>query len=345
MEHTADTILAIINDLPQSEQERLKELLKEQDEQDVKMWQYLEDKKFAEGRICPHCGSRHVRRNGHQKNGSQKFICADCKRSFSITTNTLFSGSSKSLTVWRKYLECMKQDMSLDACAEACGIVHSTSFIWRHKILDLLGKHADEDTLGGIIEADEAFFPISYKGDQKYFDGSAAERKSRRRGGGSNKRGLSDELVCVPCAIDRKGNSISKIAKRGKVSSEALDKVFGNKIDAESTLCSDADKSYRKFAKSVDADLVQIKGGKSVKGIFHIQHINSFHKRLKDWMRHFNGVATKYLNNYLVWNSVSQRVKSSSQKFVDAIMEVIPLIPFALTCRNISERQPVPILV
>ena len=46
MEHTADTILAIIKDLPRSEQERLREMLEGQDEQDVKMWQYLEDKKF-----------------------------------------------------------------------------------------------------------------------------------------------------------------------------------------------------------------------------------------------------------------------------------------------------------
>jgi hypothetical protein len=27
----------------------------------------------------------------------------------------------------------------------------------------------------------------------------------------------------------------------------------------------------------------------------------SFHKRLKDWLAHFNGVASKYLDNYLAW--------------------------------------------
>lgn len=37
------------------------------------------------------------------------------------------------------------------------------------------------------------------------------------------------------------------------------------------------------------------------KGIFHIQHVNNFHSRLKTWIRRFQDVATKYLDNYLYW--------------------------------------------
>ena len=35
---------------------------------------------------------------------------------------------------------------------------------------------------------------------------------------------------------------------------------------------------------------------------FHIQTANSFHGSLKSWMRRFNGVATKYLANYVGWH-------------------------------------------
>ncbi|GFZ33247.1 hypothetical protein CSC2_37730 [Clostridium zeae] len=38
-------------------------------------------------------------------------------------------------------------------------------------------------------------------------------------------------------------------------------------------------------------------------GIYHIQHINTFHRKLKKWMNRFNGVATKYLDNYLLIKS------------------------------------------
>ena len=41
----------------------------------------------------------------------------------------------------------------------------NTAFLWRHKILDALQNMADDVTLDGIIEADETFFAISYKGN------------------------------------------------------------------------------------------------------------------------------------------------------------------------------------
>lgn len=38
-----------------------------------------------------------------------------------------------------------------------------------------------------------------------------------------------------------------------------------------------------------------------LKSNYHIQHVNNFHNRLKAWMIRFQGVATKYLDNYLYW--------------------------------------------
>jgi len=35
--------------------------------------------------------------------------------------------------------------------------------------------------------------------------------------------------------------------------------------------------------------------------IYHIQNVNAYHRRLKSFMAPFNGVATKYLDNYLAW--------------------------------------------
>ena len=36
-------------------------------------------------------------------------------------------------------------------------------------------------------------------------------------------------------------------------------------------------------------------------GAWHIQNVNAYHSRFKQWMRRFNGVATSYLPNYLGW--------------------------------------------
>lgn len=48
-------------------------------------------------------------------------------------------------------------------------------------------------------------------------------------------------------------------------------------------------------------DHKRIKTGKHKEGIYHIQHINSLHSNLKKWMGKFNGVASKYISNYMHW--------------------------------------------
>ena len=49
--------------------------------------------------------------------------------------------------------------------------------------------------------------------------------------------------------------------------------------------------SYVRFAKSNGIELVQLKTGKSKKGIYHIQHINAYHSKLKAFIRIFKGVS------------------------------------------------------
>ena len=47
-------------------------------------------------------------------------------------------------------------------------------------------------------------------------------------------------------------------------------------------------------------------------GAFHIQNVNAYHGRLKSWMARFNGVATRYLPNYLGWRRTLERAPEPS---------------------------------
>jgi hypothetical protein len=42
-----------------------------------------------------------------------------------------------------------------------------------------------------------------------------------------------------------------------------------------------------------------------------VQNVNAFDTRLKGWMRRFNGVATRYLSNYLGWFRALDRSANS----------------------------------
>ena len=66
--------------------------------------------------------------------------------------------------------------------------------------------------LDGVVEADETFTNISYKGNHKNF---SLPRMPFKREGKASKRGLSKEKV--PCGINLNGLSISRISLSGRI--------------------------------------------------------------------------------------------------------------------------------
>ena len=69
-----------------------------------------------------------------------------------------------------------------------------TVFHIRHKFLLLLEQllFEQEDTMDGIVEIDETYLPDSFKGIKR-----TEGRKARKHGEPAEKRGLSDEMMCV----------------------------------------------------------------------------------------------------------------------------------------------------
>ena len=162
----------------------------------------------------------------------------------------------------------------------------------------------DEVQLDGIVEADETFFPVSYKGNHKNSKTFTMPREARHHGHKVTKRGLSNEQVCIPCAVNRKRLSVARVGKLAKVNYDCIEKVFNNQIKENTILCTDGEKSYRRFSMEHNYHLIQLENGRSKRGIYHIQHINNYHSQLKGFLYRFHGVATKYLNNYLVWHNL-----------------------------------------
>lgn len=171
--------------------------------------------------------------------------------------------------------------------AEICEIHRNTAFNWRHKILDALQDIEDNVVLDGIVEADETFFAISYKGNHSNGGSFTMPRKPHKRGKEIHTRGLSKEQVCVACAVNRNGKSIGKVSNLGRISTKNVEDVLGDRIDENSTLVTDEMNAYVKFAKNRGINLVQIKGGKSKKGIYNVQRANSYHSSLSRFMLRF----------------------------------------------------------
>lgn len=268
------------------------------------MEEFLGKYRFHDGVCCPHCGLVDVKKNGKTKTGHQRFQCKGCGKSFTYATRTIFHGAKLPLDTYLRYVHCMMHGMTVRATAYECRISKNAAFFLRHKILDALQEMQSKVKLDGIVEADETFFRISFKGNHSRSQFFSMPREPHMRGERSKKRGISLEKVCVPCAVNRDGKSIAQIANLGRASVRSISSVFGGRISPDAVLCTDKHNAYVGFAQREGINLLQLKSTQRVSGTLGIQHINGYHSQLKTFMERFHGVATKYLNNYLVWHNL-----------------------------------------
>jgi hypothetical protein len=59
-------------------------------------------------------------------------------------------------------------------------------------------------------------------------------------------------------------------------------------------------------------------------GAIHVQNVNAYHARLREWIARFHGVASRYLPNYLGWRRAldGQRIASIGQLLCLAIKPI-----------------------
>lgn len=110
-------------------------------------------------------------------------------------------------------------------------------------------------------------------------------------------------------AIDRNDSIVLEYVCMGRISSADLKRAYNGKINSQSIICSDSHKSYIQFTKNFTLEHVRIKTGRHKNGIFHINHVNSLHSNLKEWVKRFKGVSTKFLANYLYWFKWFEKTK------------------------------------
>lgn len=264
---------------------------------------------------CPRCGSMEYVKNGSTK-GVKNYKCKSCNRSFTAFTGTWLAHiHKKHLLV--PYLKLMKLDMSLDKIKEELSINKKTALDWRHKISASISD-IEDDVFTGITESDETFFLHSNKGFRNL------DRKSRKRGKSVKKRGISDKQVAVIVSTDRKKTINVTVACLGRITKANIEQAIGNMVGKQTVLCSDGHVSYKGFAmdNSIEhhilrADIKQFVKNKK----YHIQHINSMHSRMKNWIdKQLLGVATKNLQGYMNWFHIKEKYNTS--EFITKIIKL-----------------------
>lgn len=237
---------------------------------------------------CPNCNSNHFIRFGKSKN-TQRYKCKTCNKTFKDTTDTSLHWLHKKCKV-AKYLEALRQGLSVRKAAKHAGISKNTSFAWRHKFLSSLAekpKTIIEKTVTGT-----AIIRLPY---------SAKGRKKEPEKNNSP----SNSLIIIGEEI----HSINKLnTKRARFSASTLLSTYFP-YGMTATI---SNRDTHRLLKNTPS--VTIITNKSIAKQYTDNTKQSIIE-LQLWMKRFRGVATKYLQQYWEWYSYLKKSNERKNSF------------------------------
>ena len=237
------------------------------------------------------------------------YKCNDCTKWYSETTGTpLYDIKLKSK--WQSYLNLMEQGVSIKKIAKELKISIQTSFDWRHKILSSLAQFIPSE-LSEEVELDELELAMNNKGCRNL------KRPPRKRGTDFKRNQNTNEVttVQVVTAVQRNGEKYLKAVATKRLTKDQITKALEGKIADNTVLITDKHPSYKAFAKenpSIKHKTLLAKDHVDKQdSSIHLQRVNNTHKELRTFLRPFNGVSSKYLQNYLNWFAYVDKVRNS----------------------------------
>ncbi len=256
---------------------------------------YQEVKTLSAAPLCPNCESSNIIKNGRQQ-GQQLYICKDCGRNFRVTTGTFVYKIQKREKMLG-YIRCMLEDKTLQQCADEVGISLPTSFAWRHRILAALRSFDNNVNFFGIIEMKQLLMEYSEKGRRKRKTIDKLIAKIRRL-----------QKVAVLATQDRSGNMLFNVVGFQKVRQAHIEKILTTKISKNGVICSDDDEELRNIqAKELKRKEI-IKNKKSKNDLYGLTAIEKHTGIFVNWINYkFRGVATKYLQSYIMWYIIKHK--------------------------------------
>lgn len=245
--------------------------------------EHLEAIHWADGPLCPHCGSDNATRLPPQRGRKTKaqpegmvrkgvVQCNDCRQQYTVTVGTVFERSKVPLNKWllANHLLCSsKKGMSGHQMARMLGVTYKTAWFMMHRIREAM-KDTDNEPLGGFGKTVEA--------DETYIGGKDKNRHASKRSGSGYGVHLKQPVVSL---VERDGRVRSFHV--AKVTGNTLRNVLVTNADRGSWLMTDDHAGYKAVGKEyVGHGVVAHSSGEYVrKEVFHTNTVESFFAILK----------------------------------------------------------------
>src|SRR5436853_710284 len=245
-------------------------------------YRFLEQVRWPDGPICPHCGESKVYRFKVRPGKRRVLKCAGCRKQFSATVGTIFEDSHIQLTKWLTALHLFcasKKGMSAHQLHRMLGLTYKSAWFMMHRIRHAMKQTPYRDKLGGIIEADETFIGGKVHG--------------QGRG-----RGVANKTAVF--ALVQRGGAVRSFTV-SHVTAKNLKSLIREHVDREAQLMTDSFKLYKGLHKEFAShDTVNHEAKEYVRGSAHVNTAESYFSLLKRGIiGTYHHVGSRHLHRYL----------------------------------------------
>ncbi|MBA3592736.1 MAG: IS1595 family transposase [Polaromonas sp.] len=200
--------------------------------------EYLESVRWANGVICPHCGTigNHYALEG-KSHRPGLYKCSSCRDQFTVTVGTVFERSKIKLHIWLQavHLICAsKKGISSKQLERMLGVTYKTAWFMSHRIREAMTNNQGGlmGSGGGTVEVDETYWGNSHQ--SKVGKAYAGIR------GGSHK----EKIV----SLVQRGGGVRSFHVT-EVTSKSLKSVMDKNISKDANLMTDQSVIYKKPGK------------------------------------------------------------------------------------------------
>jgi len=238
---------------------------------------YLEELRFPDGVICPHCNSKSISR----VEAYHIFECRSCGYQFSVITGTIFQDTHLPLWKWFTAIYLMiesKKGISANQMKRTLGISYKTAWYLCHRIRAAMSSDAPS-LLKGIVEVDETWVGGKTEGMGHGYKGNKA---------------------LAVGAIEQGGNAVLDTIEHAD--SETLLKFIQENTTPEiEAIFTDELPAYKILEKKgIKHETVNHSANEWVKGDVHTNSVENVWSLLKrSIMGSYHQVSKKHLDAYL----------------------------------------------
>jgi transposase-like protein len=283
---------------------------------EAKAFEYLESVLWADGIVCPHCGTVGGRvyelKGKSTRTGLKK--CGECRQQFTVKVGTVFEHGRMPLNKMLQavyLMTCSKKGISAHQLHRTLEITYKSAWFLAHRIREAMrtGELAPFGGEGGVVEVDETFIG---------------------RKAGTVVRAGTAHKIPVLSLVHRESGQCRSFVVDGVSADQLLPIVFKN-VERETYIMTDQAGQYRgKFRKLfLGHGVVNHAAGEYVRGRVHTNTVEGSFSIFKRGMKGiYQHCSEKHLHRYVAefefrYNNRSALGCEDAERSVNALLGTV----------------------